>query len=167
MNLNEYQAQALTTCLPSARSREYLIPGIVAEVGELYGKRAKSVRDDWAEDRLQHELAFEYGDVAWMTAILLDVEGVHTIWAQHHPRAMSFTGGRVDPFQALLSRVVILANADFHDYVLTEAQGLWKDLEQHCQTVTGWSFEDVLKANLDKLASRQQRGVLTGAGDNR
>lgn len=33
--------------------------------------------------------------------------------------------------------------------------------------VMGWSLEDVCQANLDKLASRKQRGVIDGNGDNR
>jgi hypothetical protein len=31
----------------------------------------------------------------------------------------------------------------------------------------GWSLEDVAKSNLEKLASRKQRGVIDGEGDNR
>lgn len=33
--------------------------------------------------------------------------------------------------------------------------------------VMGWSLEDVAQANLDKLASRKERGVIDGNGDNR
>lgn len=31
----------------------------------------------------------------------------------------------------------------------------------------GWSLEDVAEQNLEKLASRKQRGVIDGNGDNR
>jgi hypothetical protein len=31
----------------------------------------------------------------------------------------------------------------------------------------GWDLEDVAQGNLDKLASRKQRGVIDGNGDNR
>lgn len=34
-------------------------------------------------------------------------------------------------------------------------------------SVMGWSLEDVAQQNLDKLASRQQRNVIEGNGDNR
>lgn len=34
-------------------------------------------------------------------------------------------------------------------------------------TVMGWKLEDIAKQNLDKLASRQQRNVIDGSGDNR
>ena len=34
-------------------------------------------------------------------------------------------------------------------------------------TVMGWSLEDIANANLCKLASRKERGVIVGNGDNR
>ena len=34
-------------------------------------------------------------------------------------------------------------------------------------TVMGWKLEDIAQQNLDKLASRQQRNVIDGSGDNR
>ena len=34
-------------------------------------------------------------------------------------------------------------------------------------SVMGWELEGVAQMNLDKLASRQQRGVIGGNGDNR
>lgn len=34
-------------------------------------------------------------------------------------------------------------------------------------TVMGWKLEDVANENIDKLASRQARGVIDGSGDNR
>ncbi len=34
-------------------------------------------------------------------------------------------------------------------------------------TVMGWKLDDVAKQNLEKLASRKQRGVIDGNGDNR
>ncbi len=33
--------------------------------------------------------------------------------------------------------------------------------------VMGWTLEDVAEGNLDKLASRKERGVIDGCGDNR
>lgn len=35
-----------------------------------------------------------------------------------------------------------------------------------CKTF-GWALEDVCQENLDKLASRRERGVIDGNGDNR
>jgi hypothetical protein len=172
MQLNEYQAQALTTCLPTALSREYLIPGIVAEVGELFGKDAKAVRDGWTPERLQAERSAEYGDVGWMTAVLLHVEGVHTTaGVMHTTRAMTFTRHTGNPGQALLARISALmswhVDSDLGCYVASEAQQLWLDLRFYCRAVTGEDFDAVLAANLVKLTSRLQRGTLQGSGDAR
>ena len=42
---------------------------------------------------------------------------------------------------------------------------LWQ-LSGLCE-VMGWKLEDVAQENLDKLASRKERGVIVGNGDNR
>ena len=34
-------------------------------------------------------------------------------------------------------------------------------------TIMGWSLEEVCQSNLDKLASRKERDVIVGDGDNR
>lgn len=42
---------------------------------------------------------------------------------------------------------------------------LWQ-LSGLCE-IMGWRLEDVAQGNLDKLASRKERGVIDGNGDNR
>lgn len=42
---------------------------------------------------------------------------------------------------------------------------LWQ-LSGLCHAM-GWELEDVARCNLEKLASRKQRGVIDGEGDNR
>ena len=50
VNIEEYQKRAVATALPTALNYDYLIPGLVAEVGEVFGKVAKSVRDEWSRE---------------------------------------------------------------------------------------------------------------------
>ena len=52
------------------------------------------------------------------------------------------------------------------DELKKEAGDILWQLSGLC-TVMGWSLEDVAQMNLDKLASRNQRGVIDGNGDNR
>lgn len=52
------------------------------------------------------------------------------------------------------------------DEYMAEAGDILWQLSGLCK-VMGWSLEDVAKANLEKLASRKQRGVIDGDGDNR
>ena len=52
------------------------------------------------------------------------------------------------------------------DELKKEAGDILWQLSGLC-TIMGWSLEDVAQINLDKLASRNQRGVIDGNGDNR
>lgn len=161
MDLKEYQRLALATAQPEAFSPDYLVPGIVGEVGELLGQRAKAHWHGWPEAQLQAQLVKEYGDVAWMTAVLLhtyDVDQVHVppSWFIRHPEL----------------RLLRLATNLYEDYCYAAsfygpAARLWQVLAGAAEEVTGSSFDHVLQVNLDKLASRAERGVLRGAGDDR
>lgn len=53
----------------------------------------------------------------------------------------------------------------FEGLLLEAGDCLWQ-LAGLCK-VMGWSLEDVAQQNLDKLASRKERGVIDGNGDNR
>lgn len=44
---------------------------------------------------------------------------------------------------------------------------LFSDKKERDEINMCWTLEDVAQANLDKLASRQQRGVIDGNGDHR
>lgn len=50
--------------------------------------------------------------------------------------------------------------------MMKEAGDILWQLSGLC-SVMGWPLEEVAKQNLDKLASRQERGVIDGNGDNR
>lgn len=55
---------------------------------------------------------------------------------------------------------------DFHAELMKEAGDILWQLSGLCY-VFGWKLKDVAQMNLDKLASRKQRGVIDGNGDNR
>lgn len=180
MNVLDYTQEAASTAQSAAYDRAYLIPMIVGEVGELFGQRAKAVWHGWDKERLTDELVLEYGDICWGTAILMLLEGtdhskvdftkvtalphrggVNTLWAGNQP----------DPWQQLLARSTDLylyyTQEETHSYLRGAAQQLWLALQTHCQVITGHPFDDVLTANLAKLASRAARGTLVGRGDHR
>lgn len=66
----------------------------------------------------------------------------------------------------------LMPNMPFDEWVvrsdeyMAEAGDILWQLSGLCR-VMGWELEDVAKANLAKLASRMQRGVIDGNGDNR
>ena len=67
MTFLEYQALSTKFRLPTADSG-YVMLNLIAEVGELYGKWAKTIRDgtEVPESDIKHEL----GDILWMLSAL-------------------------------------------------------------------------------------------------
>lgn len=91
MTLNDYQKQAMSTCLPSCKNALYMVTGLSAEVGEVNDKIAKDCRKGELSMQNNHlvyntsdenvvrakkiELLKELGDVLWFVACLADVLG--------------------------------------------------------------------------------------------
>lgn len=90
MTLNEYQKQAMTTCMPSSENFSYMFLNLVGEVGEFASKVAKSIRKGNAEishsklsrigdtDMLatqDEELKKEAGDILWQLSGVCSVMG--------------------------------------------------------------------------------------------
>jgi NTP pyrophosphatase (non-canonical NTP hydrolase) len=73
MTLDEYQEKALATRLPSA-NEEYVLLGLVGEVGEIFSLVAKTIRDGTPTN--YHEMMKkELGDVLWFIAALANDHG--------------------------------------------------------------------------------------------
>lgn len=70
--LTDYITVAKSTAQPEAYSYEYLVPALLGEVGEVFGQIAKAKWHGWSHEKLTTELVAEYGDICWMTAILID-----------------------------------------------------------------------------------------------
>jgi NTP pyrophosphatase (non-canonical NTP hydrolase) len=117
LTLNEYQKQAMTTCMPSSENFSYMFLNLVGEVGEFASKVAKHIRKDKAT--------------------------IHT--------------SRLELYD--------VSNKENEELMKEAGDILWQ-LSGLC-TVMGWSLEDVAQMNLDKLASRKERNVIDGNGDNR
>jgi NTP pyrophosphatase (non-canonical NTP hydrolase) len=172
MLLSEYQAEALKTADDEAFDLEYLVPMIVGETGELFGQRAKAHWHKWDAAKLEDLMVKEAGDIAWGTAILLHVKGISGINIPNHKGHIHYPDGN-DLSQALLNRAadihLFYSQPHTHRYLADEAQLLWKTLKRYCESPKhlGVDFDTVLQANLDKLRSRAERGVLKGAGDLR
>lgn len=114
MTLEEYQRQAMTTCMASSENFSYMFLNLVGEVGEFASKVAKAIRKE--------ENCIEFNDLG----------------------------------------VTVTNNEELQK----EAGDILWQLSGLC-TVMGWNLEDIAQQNLDKLASRQQRNVIDGSGDNR
>lgn len=90
LTLNEYQKQAMTTCMPSSENFSYMFLNLVGEVGEFASKVAKAIRKGNAEishsklsrigdtDMLatqDEELKKEAGDILWQLSGVCSVMG--------------------------------------------------------------------------------------------
>lgn len=90
MTLNEYQQQAMTTCMPSSNNFSYMFLNLVGEVGEFASKVAKNIRkgnayisgssdlyfNDFPElTEQEKELMKEAGDILWQLSGLCSVMG--------------------------------------------------------------------------------------------
>jgi NTP pyrophosphatase (non-canonical NTP hydrolase) len=172
-----YVKAARETADPEAYDLEYLIPGIVGEIGEIFGQRAKAHWHGWPTEQLRTELTSELGDVAWMTAILLDRFGVTEIPREEYDKMDRSYTNAIPVSSLLLARAESLHNAHMSSLDLDEiaerlipatAASLWALIETRSPQITeGAKFGEVLDYNLKKLADRAARKVLKGSGDHR
>lgn len=131
MELNEYQKQAMTTCMPSCSNIPYMLINLQGEVGELSSKIAKAIRKG---------------------QLRLD--------------AVRSTEGAVLHHQADWRLASSQERQELTDALTGELGDVLWQLSGLC-SVLGISLDDIAQTNLHKLASRQQRGVIDGNGDNR
>ena len=120
MQLNEYQQQAMTTCMDSCENDSYMLFGLMAEVGEIADKIAK-----------------------WKRKGVIQIQN---------------------------NDVIFNATVVDKGYLIEELMAEVGDVMWFCAGIArrfGWDLENVCQANLNKLASRQERGVIDGNGDNR
>ena len=147
--IQEYQRQAMTTCTPECFSNDYLHYGLIAEIGELAGKVAKKIRGDKITD---DEIKGEIGDIAWFIVVQSRYDG-HRISSANECSAFPF-----DP--DVIDRLLMLAAG------YAPGSRMWVLFEALC---FGYRFDakEVLRFNIEKLASRQKRGKIRGNGDFR
>jgi hypothetical protein len=162
VDFKEYQYHAaLTAVYPPDNEREYLALGLLAEVGELAGVLAKHYRGDGGD--LREKVLKEAGDVAWFVAQICRC--THTPFCDPH------THLRYDALTDLPINAMREATA------LAAALLDGAPVQKHSQALLIWlrllvirfdlTMDEVMQANLRKLADRQARGVLMGNGDER
>ena len=74
MDFDNYQDQAWSFAMPQAKDNDYLVPGLVGEVGELCSLIAKAKRDGEKPDHDQM-FAKELGDILWFVSALAWMRG--------------------------------------------------------------------------------------------
>lgn len=213
LTLGLYQRRVLTTALPSARSLAYQLPALLSEIGELQGVLAKEVRDSKGHPNYPARKA-ELGDIAYLTALMLNDLGVQHI-TPHNTRlaAKHMDDDVLDNIQSPFIGAFVFSqvNSSFFDVLSSPRETseadvninsnrlarLWESLPYvaerllvgapeyypRCAAVFSIKtpsrrdleraalrediFQDVLTANVFKLADRKRRGKIKGSGDNR
>lgn len=170
MKLSDYQARALETALPTALNWDYITNNLLAETYEfaakVYGGKAKKIRD--GKDPDTAALVAELGDIAWHVAVGLSLYEVDSVG-----KYSSFCS--IDTPEKLAESLLEDVNQaylqSFHEDEEWEGidwlESVWSMLESFTHPALGMSFDEVLEANLAKLADRKDRGVIGGSGDER
>lgn len=151
------------------QARDYVLLGIAEETGEVAGKYKKAIRDDGGiltPSRLE-DIKLEQGDVLWYfvrAVVEHGPVGEETVWASDLVLPPFTTLTQAEPGQSwrLAQRAAILTDFRDVDQVLRLLSKLRLAAALH-----GWTLQEVAEANVAKLSSRAQRGVLQGSGDHR
>ena|SRR5437588_4086152 len=107
---------------------------------------------DLSEYQLQSRRTAEYPREAWLVYPALGLAGEAGEVAEHVKKVVRDDGGEItDERRAAMSKEL----GDVLWYVAQIASELGLDLDE------------IARENLDKLLSRQRRGVLSGSGDER
>lgn len=173
-SLNEYQQQAMSTAIfPVDRSLDYTVLGLLSEVGEL--------AEAWLDNKKTlADVAAEAGDCYWYCAAIastlqvaledvvrFSMGGRMYLATTNLIHALTASSGNL---AGLVKKAIRDDDGHFSSERREKAIHLLGQtvlqLDELCeaQGTTRWA---VMNDNLDKLASRKQRGVLAGSGDNR
>lgn len=165
----EYQRRAGETQTESARSAEYLIPGLIAEAGEIMGAYAKMIRDHGGQltDAARELFKKEAGDVCWF--IFREAERAGFSIADWDTGVSDQTMP-LDELCRKLVHATLAYEASWRGDILGTSyfwlNYAWFRTKQIIRAC-GLTVDEVLLANLEKLADRKQRGVIGGSGDER
>ncbi len=186
MDFSVYQQEAMKTALYPNIGSNILYPmlGLMGESGEISGKISKIIRDDGGTITRERRAAIkgELGDVLWFMATVcaeadLDMGNLYLL-AQHAinnihitdlPR-LAFKLSQQTAHMSILVEQFIYGphkgNMSILAPLSTDITILFTNMIDLCLACS-LDIEQVAQSNLEKLASRQKRGVIQGDGDHR
>ena len=157
ITIENYQQNAMRTCLPSARNWDYATHNYKAELFELLAKiesfQAKQIRDgaDFDKAKYLDKIKDEIGDCYWQLALICEL------------RNEQFKSNYED--KPVLNLYDFVMGMDFKSCI----GGVWSEFSRIDFIIRMFDFDinEILQRNIDKLASRAERGVIKGNGDER
>lgn len=188
-------AAADTACYPKDRAIPYVMKGLIGETGEVNDKLKKVERGDYKLVGAKLEaLSYELGDVAWYRARLCDELG-SSLEENMFPYAFAGARKTIDVYNRILqdkeeydfekslwgmnialSNIMntygekIMTDEPLDDVTKGVILGYLHTFGKFWTLVClklGLDPREVYQNNLIKLASRRERNVIKGDGDNR
>lgn len=164
ITLAEYQSRTGETQTESAKDYRYLRHGLMSECGEVAGVYAKMIRDHGGQltDAAREAFKKELGDCAWFVARMTrDLEQLLVEYAEDEAEAEE--GIDIGDWVA---EIVYWSSRYWISDRNRALAGLWFGIKRAAECL-GFTMEEVMLANLAKLADRKQRGVIGGSGNDR
>lgn len=158
ITIENYQEHAMKTCLPSAKNWEYATHNYRAELFELLAKiesfHAKQIRDgaDFDKAKYLDKIADEIGDCYWQLALICEL--------RNEQFKLNY-GYKLD-WEIMYDFVVRM----HFDLFFSDARIEFARIDSIVK-MFDFDINEILQRNIDKLASRKERGMLKGSGDER
>lgn len=163
MTFEDYQHEAVKFRTAMANNEEYLVLGLIEEVGEAAGKLAKRKRDSVFD-----KLAFvrELGDILWFIANLADYSDreYETDYSLRLRDCFEMAVNGKSPDTEAMKELAIDTVGAIEGFDNVHNVIFWLACLAKRQ---GYTLEQVAEINLAKLRDRQARGVICGNGDER
>lgn len=155
----------------------YLSLGLASEAGELIGKIAKVWRGDKTLPAMSKKIALELGDLLWFCSQIHNREDHISILNTPDLVSQIIKDSRTFPSTELpyvisslsseifkLSSYFLEVNTFKGEYARVNTQQIAK-LTTYCAFLVGYSLEEILDMNYEKLTGRKYAGTLRGDGD--
>lgn len=148
-SFEEYSKRAAETQMESCKNEDYLRLGLISEIGELAAIFKRAIRGDFKLEDKRQDILLELGDICWYLDRLYGLDGYEF-------------GNILTPNSHAISVPVLIW--DMTECI--DAYYIIVNIVDIARTL-GFTIWDVLTANVEKLAKRKERGLITGSGDHR
>ena len=159
MKMEKY-LEGISITSKSITSTEYLKLGISEEYGEIIGKVKRYCRGDYGKEGFKDNIKKELGDLTYYVAVLEERTGNVKELRSPHNKSLkdnlhNLAALNANIFNAKHSRHLTIA---LHTMMNTITDLAWN---------FGFSMDNIMEANIDKIKSRFIRNQIRGSGDER
>ena len=146
IGMDAFQNRCLSTLKVTSANYEYLSSGLVSEIGEILDKVKKYIRDKSGNCRY----CIYYNEKKCLITNA-EISGGRHICPLWKPNMQKIIDGMPKEYKKAIG--LVIGDGLYYLAVLAE--------------LFGFSLSKIARDNIEKLASRQARGKISGSGDNR